>query len=62
MLFHAGCLWRLNELGILGTLQRVSSVSGGSITAGVLGMNWSALGLTAEVLSATVRAVYGTGG
>ena len=32
MLFHAGCLWRLNELGLLSSLKRVSSVSGGSIT------------------------------
>lgn len=40
MLFHVGCLWRLNQLGLLGRLNRISSVSGGSITAGVLGMNW----------------------
>ena len=43
MMFHAGCLIRLNETGYLGRLSRVSSVSGGSITAGVLGMNWNAL-------------------
>lgn len=43
MLFHLGALWRLNELGYLPKLQRVSSVSGGSITAGVLAMNWSKL-------------------
>ena len=47
MLFHVGCIWRINEAGLLGTLDRVSSVSGGSITAGVLGMNWAALGLSA---------------
>jgi NTE family protein len=47
MVFHIGGLWRLNELGLLGTLRRVSSVSGGSITAAVLGMNWKALGVTA---------------
>ena len=46
MLFHVGCLWRLNELGVLGALKRISSVSGGSITAGILGMNWPALGLS----------------
>jgi NTE family protein len=43
MLFHAGALWRLNELGWLKKLDRISSVSGGSITAGVLAMNWSRL-------------------
>jgi len=43
MLFHTGTLWRLNELGLLPKLNRVSSVSGGSITAGVLAMNWDKL-------------------
>src|SRR5215469_7103940 len=43
MLFHLGALWRLNELGFLGKLDRISSVSGGSITAGVLAVNWSSL-------------------
>lgn len=47
MLFHLGCLWRLNELGLIARLDRISSVSGGSITAGVLGMNWGALNLRA---------------
>ena len=55
MLFHTGVLLRLAELGYfstenrigkhgpLGSLMRVSSVSGGSITAGVLGLAWPAL-------------------
>jgi NTE family protein len=43
MLFHAGALWRLNELGYLKRLTRVSSVSGGSIAAAVLGQRWSKL-------------------
>jgi NTE family protein len=43
MLFHVGALWRLNELGWLEKLDRISSVSGGSITAGVLGRHWHAL-------------------
>src|SRR5438067_8951070 len=43
MLFHAGALWRLNELGYLPKLDRISSVSGGSITAGVLASNWAQL-------------------
>jgi NTE family protein len=40
MLFHVGVLWRLNEVGMLREVKRFSSVSGGSITAGVLAMNW----------------------
>ena len=43
MLFHLGALWRLNEIGYLPKLERVSSVSGGSITAAVLGMKWDRL-------------------
>ena len=43
MLFHTGALWRLNELGFLPKLDRVSSVSGGSITAGALAHGWSRL-------------------
>jgi NTE family protein len=44
MLFHIGALWRLNTLRYLPKLDRVSSVSGGSITAGILAMNWDSLG------------------
>ncbi len=44
MLFHLGSLWRLNEAGYLKKLDRISSVSGGSITAGVLGLHWRDLG------------------
>src|SRR6266481_523248 len=48
MVFHLGTLWRLNELGLLRNLARVSSVSGGSITAGVLGLNWKKLKFNAN--------------
>jgi NTE family protein len=43
MLFHLGALWRLNDAGLLRGLIRVSSVSGGSITAGVLALAWKRL-------------------
>lgn len=43
MVFHLGTLIRLNEVGLLGKLKRVSSVSGGSITAAQLGLNWNRL-------------------
>jgi NTE family protein len=40
MLFHVGSVWRLHRAGLLARLDRVSSVSGGSITAGMLGLAW----------------------
>ena len=43
MVFHAGALIRLNEAGLLDKLACVSSVSGGSITAGILGAQWKHL-------------------
>ena len=43
MVFHLGALIRLNELGLLQGLKRVSGVSGGSITAAVLGIRWREL-------------------
>ena len=43
MVFHVGALWRLNEVGLLGKLTRISSVSGGSITAGALALAWKDL-------------------
>src|SRR5712664_3497154 len=43
MLYHLGSLWRLNEIGVLAQLSRVSSVSGGSIVAAVLGLKWNKL-------------------
>jgi NTE family protein len=42
-LFHTGSLWRLNEAAQLPRLDRISSVSGGSITAGVLALHWREL-------------------
>jgi len=44
MIFHLGALIRLNETGYLSKLKRISSVSGGSITAAMLGLKWSSLG------------------
>jgi NTE family protein len=43
MLFHVGVLKRLNLAGWLPQLDRVSSVSGGSFTAGLLGLRWDEL-------------------
>lgn len=46
-LFGLGSLWRLNELGWLRSLRRVTSVSGGSLTAGVLAARWRELNFDA---------------
>jgi NTE family protein len=43
MLFHLGVVWRLHEAGKLSELDRVSSVSGGSIMAATLGLAWARL-------------------
>jgi NTE family protein len=56
MLFHLGALWRLNELGFLPRLAQISSVSGGSITAGVLGVKWPRLAFGANGVAASLDA------
>lgn len=43
MLFHLGSFVRLNELGLLSRIDRIASVSGGSIAAGALACAWSEL-------------------
>jgi NTE family protein len=42
-LFHIGSLRRLVELSVLQRISRISSVSGGSITSGVLALAWNEL-------------------
>ena len=57
MLFHLGVLWRLNEFGYLSRLDRVSSVSGGSITAAMLGLKWGRLAFAGGVAGRLVEEV-----
>jgi NTE family protein len=61
MLFHVGVIWRLHDAGWLERIDRISSVSGGSITAAALGLAWPRLateGLEASFV-APVRALAG---
>src|SRR4051812_41471902 len=48
MLFHAGAIFRMNELGLLPKLDRVSSVSGGSMTAAALAVAYPRLAYDAS--------------
>lgn len=52
MLYHIGTLRRLNEAGLLAEIAVVSSVSGGSITAGMLAKAWDELEFGTRVLDA----------
>lgn len=65
-LFGLGSLWRLNDAGLLGKLDRITSVSGGSIVAGVLAHRWHELQFAdgraenfTEVIAEPVRAFCG---
>jgi NTE family protein len=52
MLFHVGALWRLYQAGLLRDVRRVSSVSGGSIIAGMLALRWKRLSFEPGRISA----------
>jgi len=63
MLFHLGAFLRLFELGLLPTIDRISSVSGGSITAAKIGLEWDRLKTRDDFVRqvvAPVRALAGT--
>jgi NTE family protein len=53
--FHLGALIRLNELGLLLGLARISSVSGGSITAAWLGAKWEELAASKDPSTSAAR-------
>lgn len=57
MLFHAGAIWRLNELGLLGRLERISAVSGGALAAAALAAGWKDLAFSADGRAANLDAV-----
>lgn len=47
-IYHLGALIRLNELGYLAKVDEVASVSGGSITTGLLALKWNLLDFDAS--------------
>jgi NTE family protein len=51
MVFHIGVLWRLYETGMLANIKRISSVSGGSITAGMLALKWRELSFKPDTIN-----------
>ncbi len=55
-LYHCGALIRLNEMGYLPKLDRITSVSGGSITAGRLAVRWHKLAFNAEGMAPNLEA------
>ena len=66
VLFHVGSIMRLNDARILERLNRISSVSGGSIAAGTLAVGWHKLAFDAgyctnltEVFTEPLRAFCG---
>jgi NTE family protein len=61
MLFHVGVVWRLHDAGWLPRLDRISSVSGGSIAAGALALAWPRLAAEGiePAFVAPVRALAG---
>ena len=56
-LFHLGSFWRLNEIGFLPKLTRICSVSGGSIIAGLLGINWKLLNFNQEGIATNFKEI-----
>ena len=57
MIYHVGVLTRLNEVGILSRLDQIASVSGGSITAGMLALAWRRLQFTGDGVATNLNEV-----
>ncbi|MGB8818856.1 MAG: patatin-like phospholipase family protein [Rhizobiaceae bacterium] len=58
MLFHAGAIFRMNELGLIKPLKRVSSVSGGSMTAAALAVAWPKLTFDAKGVATNLKDLF----
>lgn len=59
MLFHLGAFLRLFEVGLLQKMDRISSVSGGSITSAKIGLEWPRLTDRAAFLERVVKPIRG---
>jgi NTE family protein len=57
VLFQLGAFIRLNELGLLPRLDRIASVSGGSIAAGALAVGWPKLTFEAKGVATNLEEV-----
>jgi len=60
MLFHLGAFVRLNELGLLPRLDRIASVSGGSIAAGALAVAWKNLNFDSDGVATNLHELVAT--
>ena len=58
-LFHLGALIRLNQLGLLSKIDRIASVSGGSIAAGALAVGWNNLRFDSNGVATNLVEVVG---
>ena len=58
MLYHAGAICRMNRLGLLRRLRRVSSVSGGSMAAAALAVSWPGLQWNAAGVATNLEALF----
>ena len=58
-LFHLGAAWRLNELSLLGAIDRISAVSGGSLLCGLMAVRWSRLDFCDGVATNFCREIVG---
>jgi NTE family protein len=62
MLFHLGSFLRLFEVGLLKKLDRISSVSGGSITSAKIAMEWGRLNTRNDFMKHVVGPIRGLAG
>jgi NTE family protein len=58
-LFNLGSLYRLNDFGLLPKIKQFSSVSGGSITSGLLGVRWNELNFDSQARATNFHDVVG---